>query len=367
MPLVDRNPFEPPLVRDEVSDGGAESNQPVEPGELGEPADSEPVADFGLPIPTHYDFDMMRTMVQDPFRLYVYWNLRGNPWERVERIFPAHEVSNFRLSLRLIDESSNITVFYDVPYTREYWFSVFPDRTYRVELGLRSENYGYIKLLSTQSVTTPRGGPSDQVASEPEYQIDADNYLQVLRESHLIPERAWPEAVTTGDATPEQSLSVAGLLPTTTEAMAASEVWEKLPLTFRQVLKVIGDIQSGRDYDKWWEKLDQEELAGMVREFLDIIRQMGDGELGYLLLMRYLPELLRRAIRAEGGEEVRVDKPVALFLAERLGQSSSSRTPGQMPGQMPGQTPDKPEDVAIPGRAGGSLPTGIWAPNPIRN
>ena len=156
---------------------------------------------------------------------------------------------------------------------------------------------------------------------------------------------------------------MAGLLPTTTEAMAASEVWEKLPLTFRQVLKVIGDIQSGRDYDKWWEKLDQEELAGMVREFLDIIRQMGDGELGYLLLMRYLPELLRRAIRAEGGEEVRVDKPVALFLAERLGQSSSSRTPGQ----MPGQTPDKPEDVAIPGRAGGSLPTGIWAPNPIRN
>jgi hypothetical protein len=55
---------------------------------------------------------------------------------------------------------------------------------------------------------------------------------------------------------------------------------------------------------------------------------MGDGEMGYILLMRYLPELLRRAIRAEGGEEIRVDKPVALFLAERLGQSSSEMGPG---------------------------------------
>lgn len=340
-PLVERNPFEPPLVRDEIRVTDVDSNQPVA---------TEPVADFGLPIPTHYDFDMMRTMVQDPFRLYVYWNLRGNPWDRVERIFPAHEVSNFRLSLRLVDESSNITVFFDVPYTREYWFNVFPDRTYRVELGLRSPQYGYIKLLSTQSVTTPRGGPSDQVATEPEYQIDADNYLQVLRESHLIPERAWVPN---------------GVLPATTEAsaMAASEVWERLPLTFRQVLKVIGDIQAGREYDKWWEKLGQEELAGLVREFLDLIREMGEGELGYLLLMRYLPELLRRAIRAEGGEEVRVDKPVAIFLAERLGQTSSAMKSGSH------NESDQNENARLvpPGSASGSLPTGIWAPNPIRN
>ena len=178
-PLVERNPFEPPLVR--------EDDQPAA-------IESEPPADLGLPIPTHYDFDLMRALVQDPFRLYVYWNLRGNPLERIRRIFPAEEVDKFRHTLRLIDETNNITVFFEVPYTREYWFSVFPDRTYRVELGVRSPVHGYIRLLSSQPVTTPRGGPSDQVAPEAEYAIEADEYLQVLRESHLIPERAWAPA-----------------------------------------------------------------------------------------------------------------------------------------------------------------------------
>ncbi|MBO0800399.1 MAG: hypothetical protein J2P31_16395, partial [Blastocatellia bacterium] len=64
-----------------------------------------------------------------------------------------------------------------------------------------------------------------------------------------------------------------------------------------------------------------------VREFLDVIRDMGDGELGYMLLLRHLPELLRRAIRSEsldgGGREIQIDKPMSLYFAERLGQGSS--------------------------------------------
>jgi hypothetical protein len=90
-----------------------------------------------------------------------------------------------------------------------------------------------------------------------------------------------------------------------------------------------------------------------VREFLAVIRQMGDGELGYILLMRYLPELLRRAIRAEGGEEVRVDKPVALFLAERLGQSASEMGP---------RMADGPAEWR-PGGAGVRCSAGPWTPS----
>jgi len=308
-PLVERNPFEPPLVR--------EDDQPAA-------IESEPPADLGLPIPTHYDFDLMRALVQDPFRLYVYWNLRGNPLERIRRIFPSEDVDNFRHTLRLIDETNNITVFFEVPYTREYWFSVFPDRTYRVELGVRSPVHGYIRLLSSQPVTTPRGGPSDQVAPEAEYAIEADEYLQVLRESHLIPERAWAPA-----GLPIQTDGAPGEM---------ARQWEALPPTFRRILRAIGDIQAGREYERWWERLSEEELSEVVREFLAIIHRMGDGEMGYILLMRYLPELLRRAIRAEGGEEIRVDKPVALFLAERLGQSSSEMGPGAANGREVGAT-----------------------------
>jgi hypothetical protein len=309
-PLVERNPFEPLLVRDElpVEVGGAIARPELTSG-----------ADFGLPIPDSYDFDMMQALVQDPFRLYVYWHLRDNPQTRLQRIFPTAEAGQFQLVLRLIDETNNITVFFDAPYAREYWFSVFPDRLYRVELGLRSPHRGYIKLLGSSSVRTPRGGPSDQVAAETEYQIGADDYLRVLRESHLIPERAWV---------------LDGVLPALNGAPAGelTGMWEALPPTFRRLMRVIGDIQAGREYDKWWERLGQEELAGLVREFLAIIREMGDGEMGYMLLMRYLPELLRRAILAEGRAEdraeVRIDKPVALFLAEQLGQASSEMGPG---------------------------------------
>jgi hypothetical protein len=65
-PLVERNPFEPLLVKDEPS---AAPPPAIEPAKQFGPA--EPVADFGLPIPDQYDFDLMRALVQDPFRLYV--------------------------------------------------------------------------------------------------------------------------------------------------------------------------------------------------------------------------------------------------------------------------------------------------------
>jgi hypothetical protein len=87
----------------------------------------------------------------------------------------------------------------------------------------------------------------------------------------------------------------------------------------------MADVQAGRDYERWWERLERVELAGMIREFLNVINQMGGGgELGFMLLLRYLPELLRRAIQAEGETgELRIDKPISLYLAERLGQTAS--------------------------------------------
>ncbi|MGH9768097.1 MAG: hypothetical protein ACREAB_11735, partial [Blastocatellia bacterium] len=76
IPTIERNPFEPVVVRDEP---------PAEPVEEEIPA--EPIVDTGLPIPSHYDFDMMRAMVQDPFRIFVYWQLKDDPFERLRNLF----------------------------------------------------------------------------------------------------------------------------------------------------------------------------------------------------------------------------------------------------------------------------------------
>lgn len=319
LPIAERNPFAPVVVIDEL---------PTE--EIAEEIPAEPIIDTGLPIPSSYTIDLMRALVQDPFHLFVYWQLKDNPFDRLRHIFPDGE--GFQTVLKLIDEGAQIAVYFDAAFAREYWFDVFPGRTYRIELGLRSSRYGYIKLLSSQSVETPRGTISDQAAPEPEYQIAPDDYLRVLRESHILPERAF---------TPE------GLLPVLAEtAQERAAVWESLPRSFRRLVETMTDIQAGRDYDKLWERLRQEELAALVREFIQTISRMGGGELGYILLLRHLPELLRRAMAAEG--EIAVEAPISHYLAERLGQTASEMNAmspseaGRVPGNVPsGGRPDE--------------------------
>lgn len=294
-PLVTRSPFEPVILTDEV------------PANLEAVAEvpAEPIVDTGLPIPSHYELDLMRLLVQDPFHIYAYWQFKDSPHDRLARLFPN---GNFHTVLKLIDETTNIAVFFEAAFGRNYWFSVFPDRTYKVELGVRSPQLGYIKLLTSNTVTTPRGTISDQEDVEPSYQISADEYVQVLRESHLVPERAF---------TPEGILSLPGQ---TVEEQAS--FWEALPESFRRLLHIIADVQAGRDYEKLWDKLSQAELAALVQEFLALIGQMsGNGELGYMLLLRHLPELLRRALAEEGAIEV--SGPLNIYLAERLGLSAS--------------------------------------------
>ena len=330
LPTVERNPFEPFVVTDEAA-LASDLAEGVAPA-------IELEVDRGLPIPAQYRLDLMRALVQDPFHLFVHWQLKDEPFERLRRIFPPPAAATFQTVLKLVDESNSIAVFFDAGFTHEYWFSVFPDRTYRVELGLRSPQYGFIKLLSSQPVRMPRGAPSDQAAPEPEYQIGADDYLRVLRESHLVPERAF---------------TVEGLLPKAgQDATVHARTWEALPASFRQLIGAMADIQAGRSFDKWWEQLDEAELAEWVREFLRTIQHMGDGELGYLLLLRYLPEVLRRAINAELGQrsnrELEIDRPITLYLAERLGQTASEQKAGQAPN---------------PSQAPGSIGHGQWLPS----
>ncbi len=333
LPTVERNPFEPVVVADEVE---TELGYATEADEA---ASAEPHVDHGLPIPATYSLDLMRALVQDPFHLFVHWQLKDDPFERLQRMFPAAAAGTFHTVLKLVDESNAIAVFFDAGYAREYWFNVFPDRSYRVELGLRSPQFGFIKLLGSQAVRMPRGAPSDQSAEETEYQIAADDYLKVLRESHLVPERAF---------------TVEALLPARDNAEHA-RLLDALPVSFRQLITAMADVQAGREYDHWWERLSETELAEWVKEFLRTIAQMGDGELGYMLLLRYLPEVLRRAVNAELGKlssgELEIDKPITLYLAERLGQVASEQRAGQAPNVTPAPI------------APGSIVHGQWLPS----
>ena len=192
----------------------------------------------------------------------------------------------------------------------------------------------------------PRGAPSDQSAEEAEYRIGADEYLNVLRQSHLVPERAF---------TPQ------GLLP---QHEADQRAWQALPESFKQLLTTMADIQGGRDYERWWEQLSSAELAGWVRDFLRTLQQMGGDEMGYLLLLSYLPELLRRAVLDELGEseesaQIEIDKPIALYLSEKFGAEKFGLGASE---QRP-----TPPTVTLPGAPSSVTNTqwaqGIWLPS----
>jgi hypothetical protein len=117
---------------------------------------------------------------------------------------------------------------------------------------------------------------------------------------------------------------------------------EALPSTFRDMLRTIAAVHEGRDYDHLWERLDGEELAEVVRDFLRNMSLLGEGELGYLLLLRYLPELLRRVVASEG--EIQIDEPISLFMARRIGLSTSEKqlTPDSTRLGQPGSSEMRP-------------------------
>lgn len=152
LPIAERNPFEPVVVND---DAPIQHEIPATPETAG--------PDFGLPIPASYTVDLMRAMVQDPFHLFVHWQLKDDPFDRLSKMFPptAGGKEDFHTVLKLVDETNSIAVFFNAAYANEYWFQVFPDRTYRVELGVKSSRHGFIKLLASQPVRMPRGAPSD--------------------------------------------------------------------------------------------------------------------------------------------------------------------------------------------------------------
>ena len=75
-----------------------------------------------------------------------------------------------------------------------------------------------------------------------------------------------------------------------------------------------------------------------------------------------LPELLRRAILSElqsdqSQPELQIDKPITLYLAERLGQAASEMNASSS------SSPDNAPQQPLPGAAPGSIAHGQWLPS----
>ncbi len=223
----------------------------------------ENFVDKGLSIPDSYDVDTIRAMVQDPFHIWVYWTMRPQLFDKLTAIFPPEVAKTFSPVLRLTELSHNDVVFINISDAGDYWLSVFPDKRYRIEVGMRSPERGYIRLLEADEVSTPRGTVSRNVDPEPEYKIYGQEFVDNLRASGFD--------------------SFAGVI-------GPERVMSALP---ERVSDVISTVSAGKNLQN--EQIDR--LPPKIRALFKEMQEQGEeGDLTMLSFLYLLPEYLREAI-----------------------------------------------------------------------
>ncbi|MBI4853422.1 MAG: DUF4912 domain-containing protein [Acidobacteria bacterium] len=223
----------------------------------------ETFVDKGLSIPDSYDIDTIRAMVQDPFHIWVYWTMRPQVFDKLTAIFPKEVAKTFSPVLKLTELKNNDVVFININDAGDYWLSVFPDRHYRIEVGVRSPERGYIRLLEADEVSTPRGTVSINVDPEPEYKIYGQEFVENLRASGFD--------------------SFAGVI-------GPESIMNKVP---QPVSEIISSISSGENLQE--NQIDN--LPPRIRALLKELQARGEESLTMLSLLHLLPEYLRETVQ----------------------------------------------------------------------
>ena len=268
----------------------------------------EPFIDRGLPLPETYDVDIIRAMLQDPFRIFIYWEVRDKSLQALTKYFAPDDAETFRTTLKLIEIGGGHQVFFDVSHTGRYWLQVFPDREYEFEIGVRSPAHGYISLVRSNRVQTPRGTVSPERARESEYQLSPPDFIEIL------------EATGFGA---QQTLDV------TLAAMAAPETekdeWSAALLKLPEaVYKALMIASAGGE-------LTLELIADLPEPLKSELMKLlleGDGRIAGAGLMHYLPELLHEAAHDSQGWIGDAIHPLHLTPRFMLGGTENVALPG---------------------------------------
>jgi len=190
-PVSSAGAFRSALVEEEsASDAPArvetDALSPVE-AKLLEPSTAvEPVIDpkaqreLELPkLPVLEKKDRARLQIQSPNNVYFYWSLKTNPFQALSRTLNA-ESAGYTLALRLLDTQTEREEILAVEPEGSYWFNTDAGRTYRAEIGLYSPSRPFVRVLFSNTVTTPRKSPSSRAASQSEWRITSHKFAEVL-------------------------------------------------------------------------------------------------------------------------------------------------------------------------------------------
>lgn len=120
-----------------------------------------------------------RLLMQSPNRLYFYWSMHSNPFQTLNRALVGQNGS-YTLVLKLIDVKRGTEVIRAAEPEGSFWLDVEADGEYRAEIGFYATNRPYVRALFSNTVETPRKGPSPHSAESAEWKITSDNFAKIL-------------------------------------------------------------------------------------------------------------------------------------------------------------------------------------------
>jgi hypothetical protein len=123
-----------------------------------------------------------RLMMQSPTRLFFYWSVVRGSFQALHKTLGG-ETGDYTLALRLLNLTTEAEEVHAVEAEGSWWFNAEPDNEYRAEIGFYSATRPFVRILFSNSITTPRKSPSPHSASESRWAITTHTFAEVLEAS----------------------------------------------------------------------------------------------------------------------------------------------------------------------------------------
>ncbi len=117
-------------------------------------------------FPESYGVNRVRLLVRDPEWIFAYWDVNASAVRDVGAVIGERALALSQLTLRIVDPVSGAVSDILLPPGARWWY-VRADssrRAYRAELGLTLPSGEYRPLAESNTVVTPRVGPSPERA-----------------------------------------------------------------------------------------------------------------------------------------------------------------------------------------------------------
>jgi len=135
------------------------------------------LADPKLPQPEKRN--RARLQMQSPTKLYFYWSMTENPFQKLNRAL-HRQSNNYTLVIKLIDISRDSEEIWPCDASGSWWFDVESGREYKAEVGFYSPSRPFVRVIFSNTVTTPKQSPSRVPSIESQWSVSADKFAQVL-------------------------------------------------------------------------------------------------------------------------------------------------------------------------------------------